>query len=242
MDPNKLFDRYVFQARLMPTLTVAFPVAVLAAVVVPVDELGLKALSGLVTMVLMTLLAQIGRDAGREKEPGLFRAWGGKPSTRKLRHRDSDLNQLTLAKLHERLAGATGAPAPTPKEEAADPEAADVVYEAYGDHLREATRGDSVLLSENISYGFRRNLWGMKTGGLALAVIGTIGCAISAFWSLGEPAMAVPALASLVNATLLAFWVCRVTRKWVRRAAEAYADRLVRTFLAKVEKPPAAAA
>jgi hypothetical protein len=48
------------------------------------------------------LLAQIGRDLGKKKEPSLYEDWGGKTTTRLLRHREAK-NKLTLARRHKKL-------------------------------------------------------------------------------------------------------------------------------------------
>ena len=120
---------------------------------------------------------------------------------------------------------------PTKAEEESDAAAADEVYAAYVDHLREATRGDKILLAENISYGFRRNLWGMRSAGLSVAIVGTVGAGIAAEWYWKTGAMTFPVIVMVLNAILASMWLLRVTEPWVKVAADAYADRLVRAFL-----------
>lgn len=199
MDIGKSFDRYVWQARVVPVLLVVFPLASLVVVWLPEDNAGWRLLSGLVSLVLLSLLAQIGRDAGKRREPDLFRKWDGKPSVRKLRHRDSDLPWITLERLRTKLATDVGIPCPTKTEEHTDGAAADEVYFACVDHLREATRGDKLLLAENIGYGFRRNLWGMRTAGVAMAVGGVIGAGIGTALTWGTSDMVVPATITLLR-------------------------------------------
>jgi len=228
---SKLFDRYTIQARLMPGLVVVFPIAATVAVWLPAQNLGWRLLSGLISLLLLSLVAQIGRDAGKRRELDLFRRWDGSPSVRKVRHRHTDLSWITLARLHERLATDVGLPAPTPREEHAAPDEADEIYRSFSDHLREAMRGDPLLFAENISYGFRRNLWGMRPAGAALAILGAVANAIPAVQSFGTPAMFLPAVVTATCAGLAAVWICRVTPDWVRLAADAYADRLVRGYL-----------
>lgn len=226
------FDRYVIQARIMPVLLTVFPLASLVAVWLPDESLGWRLLSGLMSLILFTLIAQLGRDQGRARQAELFQSWGGMPSLRKLRHRDTDLPWITLERLHAALATAVGVKAPTKVEESTDPATADEVYSAYCDHLRDATRGDRILQSENISYGFRRNLWGLQPQGTWLAVAGLAGTTLATALELGTPGMVVPATAAVINATLLGLWMRVVNERWVRQAAEAYADRLLRAFLA----------
>jgi hypothetical protein len=242
MENEKSLDRYVWQARVVPVLLVVFPMASLVAVWLPEESVGWRLLSGLVSLVLLSLLAQLGRDAGKRREPELFRKWNGKPSVRKLRHRDSDLPWITLERLRTRLAVEVGIPCPTQTEEYGDGDSADEIYVAYVDHLREATRGDKILLAENIGYGFRRNLWGMRTAGLVMSVGGVIGAGVGTALTWGIADMVVPATVTLVNAALASLWILRVNDGWVKEAAEAYADRLIRAYLAKPEADSNAAA
>ena len=80
MDITKSFDRYVIQARIVPVLIVCFPLAALVTVWLPEESLAWKLLSGVISLVLLSLVAQLGRNPGKAKEPELFRKWGGKPS------------------------------------------------------------------------------------------------------------------------------------------------------------------
>ena len=82
------FDTYTRRARLYPALLVALPLGLATLAWFPEGLAGWGTLWGLVTWSGATaLLAQVGRDKGRVKEPGLFEQWGGKPTTRMLRHR-----------------------------------------------------------------------------------------------------------------------------------------------------------
>jgi hypothetical protein len=230
------------QARVIPVLLVVLPLASLVIVWLPEENLGWRMLAGLASLVLLSLFAQLGRDSGKRLEPGLFRKWNGKPSIRKLRHRDSDLQWITLERLRAKLGVEVGIPSPTKAEEDADPEAADEVYAAYVDHLREVTRGDAILLAENINYGFRRNLWGMRSAGIVVALTGLMGAGIGAALVWGTTAMVVPTIVTMVNVALASLWILRVNDRWVKDAGEAFADRLVRAYLVKMEPSSNAAA
>ena len=242
MDIGDSFDRYVMQARVVPVLLVVFPLASLVVIWLPEESVGWRLLGGLVSLVLLSLVAQVGRDGGKRHQEALFRKWNGKPSIRKLRHRDSNLPWITMERLRSSLASAVGIPSPTKAEEVADPAMADEVYAAYVDHLREATRADKILLSENIGYGFRRNLWAMKLAGTAFAIIGLMGASIGAALSFGTSQMIVPASVVFINSALIVFWIIRVNDGWVRDSAEAYADRLIHAYLGQKYKEPCAAA
>lgn len=235
MDVGKSFDRYVLQARLAPMLIVVFPLASLVVVWLPEESLEWRLMSGLISLILLSLLAQLGRDAGKRQEPELFRKWNGKPSIRKLRHRDSDLPWVTLERLQSRLAAEVGISCPSRVDEETAPAAADEVYAGYVDHLREATRGDRILLAENIGYGFRRNLWGMRPAGILIAVLGVLGAGVGVGLTWGTETVIIPVVVTVLNVALTSLWLLRVNEHWVKQAADAYADRLVRAYLVKAE-------
>lgn len=232
MDITKSFDRYVIQARIVPVLIVCFPLAALVAVWLPEESLGWKLLSSLIALVLLSLVAQLGRNPGKAKETELFRRWGGKPSIQKLRHRSSSkLTWISAERILSRLSSEIGVPCPTKAEEEANPDTADEVYEAFVDHMKEATRGDRILHSENISYGFCRNLWAMKPPGIGICLIGLAGAAAGAAFASDITTTVLAVAVTLIDTTLLTLWLVRVNDDWVRVAAEAYADRLVKAYL-----------
>jgi len=97
---------------------------------------------------------------------------GGQPSLLFLRHRDKSINAPTKQRYHA-LLRSRGLPVSTKEEEAADPTAADGLYQSAIDWLLEQTRDTrkfSLLLNENIDYGFRRNLLGLKPIALVVSV------------------------------------------------------------------------
>jgi len=173
-------DRYTMLARLQPALLVALPLAFLTLAWLPGGILDQGLLWGLIIAGGGTaFLAQLGRDLGRRKEPELFKEWGGAPTTRKLRHRDPENNKDVLARRHSKLQELLpNQHIPTEEEELANPEAADKAYEAAVAFLLEQTRDRkkfSLVFEENINYGFRRNLCGMKSIGITTAALGVLG-------------------------------------------------------------------
>lgn len=243
MDIMKSFDRYVIQSRIVPVLIVCFPLAALVSVWLPKESIGWKLVSGLMALVLLTLVAQLGRNPGKAKEAELFRKWGGKPSIQKLRHRSATrLAWVSTERIFARLSAEVGFSCPTKADEEADPVSADEVYEAFVDHMKEATRGDRILHSENISYGFSRNLWAMKAPGIGICLIGILGAVAGGFIASDTETMVQAAAVTLIDTALLTWWLFRINEDWVRVAAEAYADRLVKAYLGlKPEKAVAAA-
>jgi hypothetical protein len=223
-------DTYTLCARLFPALLVVLPVPIALAAWVPVEHLPQFPLwCAPLTAAATFLLAQLGRDAGKRAEPGLWRSWGGPPTTRRLRHRSRDMNPIVRARQHERLAQAAGVAFPSADDEMENPAHADSIYEAAVHHLRQNTRNDPLIFKENVGYGFRRNLWAMKAVGVTLSLCGAL-AAILAYAVHGDAGGALQLTAAgtaVANACLLAWWLLRIGPEWVRLAGEAYAERLL---------------
>jgi hypothetical protein len=235
-------DTYSRKARLMPVLLLFLPIGLTIAGW-PGTTLGpWGPLMGLFTPFgLMSLLPHLGRDMGKKKEPKLYGQWGGKPTVRFLRHADSGINSVTKALYHLKLEKMLpDLRVPTPEMEAAEPDKADGIYEAYGNYLIARTRDSKVyqlLFAENVSYGFRRNLWAMRPVGITIALIGLFACAGKLIADAGQGAMSMLLIvATTLNAVLLVLWVVRIKSEWVRLAAEEYAKRLLET-LTTLEPP-----
>lgn len=187
------------------------------------------------------LLAQIARDRGRRKQAELWVSWGGPPTTSQLRFRGTK-NETHFLTVRAQLEQLFGDALPTEEEEAKDPAGADQRYEAVVARLREATRDTKrfpLVLAENINYGFRRNLWGLKPIGVTLAIV-----AAACSWALFFMAIALPLanlrelflnpdivfvtrlMGAVLNTFASVMWLQIVKPSWVRTTAEAYAERL----------------
>ncbi|HTV48649.1 MAG TPA: hypothetical protein VMG59_09425 [Phycisphaerae bacterium] len=231
---KQLSDRYTFVARFLPAALVLLPAGLALAAWFPSRFDGWPLLIGLLTTGGMAaLMAQIARDAGKKKESTLWTGWGGQPTVLQLRHRHSNLDQLTLKRYHSILAALVpGTSAWTPEEEKINPTAADDVYLTWTRYLREATRDRekfAVLFSENISYGFRRNLWSMKLSAVIIAIVSIAAVAARiglALWT-QQPVPPLAGVVAAINIILLFLWVFHFTPSWVRLPADAYAERLL---------------
>lgn len=225
-------DPYVRRARLHPALLVALPAALAVLAWFPSEA----AAAGVVWSVIVwsggtALIAQVARDLGKAKEPKLFALWGGKPTTRMLRHRHFP-NRVLLDHRHRKLAALLpGIRIPSAAEETADPSTADNVYEACTTFLLEKTRRRDqfpLVFEANCEYGFRRNLWGMKVVALPLA-LGSA-AAVGVLWyqrAAGSSPDAVSVAAGVAILLLLVGWIVWFTPNWVRTTADAFAERLL---------------
>ena len=239
------FDQYTLRARIQPALLAVLPLGVLLSIWMPGDSLLAGGLSGIIgTGGSTALLAQIGRDRGSKKQAALWKSWGGPPTTRLLRFRSSS-NKVILSRWRGKIEELLGQALPTEEEEARDPDGVDQHYEAAVSFLRESTRDASkfpLVFAENVNYGFRRNLWGLKPYGLALAALATAGSWGLFLLSAGLPtaeswldtvvgnpdrATMTRLVGSVLNTTAIAVWFFFITPAWVRIPAEAYAQRLL---------------
>ncbi len=226
-------DRYTYCARLLPALITSLPFLILLFIALPSIWKLIGALSAMgISVALVFLMAQCGRDAGKRKESGLFHTIGGKPTTRLLRHADTTLPPATKKRYHDFLiANAPGFSLPTVQQEVSDPDAADTMYDSAADWLRAKTRDTKLhelLFAENISYGFRRNLWGMKPLGISACIFGAL--AIAGLF-LGVPsleiAQPIAAATLMIISIQLCFWMFVIRPGWVAVPAEAYAKTLL---------------
>ena len=126
---------------------------------------------------------------------------------------------------------------PSPEEERNDPEEADARLESANRWLLAQTTDHArfgLLFSENMNYGYRRNLLGMKPIALGLdtAAFGVVIAMGVACWS-GDIGWTIESLepewwASLVIAVVHALmFFGRVRADWVRASAESFASQLL---------------
>ena len=223
--------QYTIPARLYPFLLVCLPASLAVAAWFPDKFVGYGFLSTIATASgFVVLMTQLGRDAGVTKEQALWDSWGGKPTTQLLRHRDRQINPNTKARYHAKLAAIVpDVQMPTPEDEARDPQAADHAYDSCANYLIQKTRNHKqfpLLFHENVSYGFRRNLWGMKRAGTAFSVIGLVTSVlpVAIYWN--QELRIVAVVATAINAFMLAWWLLRFNPDWIRIPAFAYAEEL----------------
>lgn len=227
-------DQYDRNARLKPALLVILPAALAVVALAPDAMVGW---GGGIALIVQAggslLLAQIVGDIGKRNEAKLFALFGGRPTERMLCHEHAT-NRILLADRHRKLTKLIPkVKVPTAEAEAKDPKAALEIYTACVDklrgHARTAKEEHLHVHSENIHYGFRRNLWGVKPHGITVAAIALV---ILGAQMLGElmahrPIPLVQPVVAAIDALLLVVWIFVVTPTWVMRAAKLYAERLL---------------
>jgi hypothetical protein len=230
---NIITDGYERKARLYPALLLIAPVVGTAVAMLTAKLTGLQSLAvGAVGCGGAFLLTQLARDSGKKHEASLFAKWGGLPSIAIFRHRDTRLDAITKARYHKKLAGLVKeAKAPTPEQEQADPAAADAIYAAWSTYLRVNTHNTktfALLFQENVAYGYRRNVWGLRSLGIVVSFLSVVACGVRLYLvhsSTGKIDEALGGAAAFAGIMLL-LWIFRFNGDWVRVPADAYAERL----------------
>jgi hypothetical protein len=244
----RFFDGYSRTARLYPALLTLAPLVLTVALAEPgaINSGKVQAIVSVVVLLGGTyLIASLARSRGKVREQELLKVWGGWPTTILLRHSDDTIDPETKARYHGLLAAMTGKPTTTKVEELLDPKGCDHRYRAATTRLMEARRDAKYGLvhNENASYGFRRNLLGLKPVGIAVSLSAML-VAVAA-WQIGlqgfngislilagwNHPVPVNLLTAFVLDSMFAFlWVSVVTEGFVRQAANEYALALLRTL------------
>jgi hypothetical protein len=231
-------DPYERKARLAPGLFTTLPLLV---PLVSVYGARHPVLTGLVALLVgcgaMYMLASVARVRGKKLEDRLVQVWGGMPTTLALRHRDQTLDSVSKRRYHETIVSKLGIAMPTAEDEAADPAKADDTYIGATKRLRELTRSNkSLLLKENIAYGFHRNMLAMKPIGILTCLLGVLyGLVLAGVIGLDTIAvnlanLARPGLAAavtlVISLALMASWLFYFDADAVKRIGFEYAERL----------------
>ena len=240
------FDRYSRVARLYPALLTLAPLICSAILIFPdlIGDLKKGVASALAASCLFYLISSFARSRGKLIEARLLEQWGGWPTTILLRHRDTLIDAHTKARYHAELnALCPGLVLPTVVDEGAAPADADAIYRSATKRLAETRRGPAfkMIEDENASYGFRRNMLGLKPIGLTIAVMAI---AVTAFgwWSTVPPSITKAVLVSAtenyphlpvllaVDVGFFLLWAAMINAKFVRQAADEYAMALFRSL------------
>ena len=242
----KLFDRYNRVARLYPALLAIAPILCSAIVVFPsiVSNIPRSTAAGFGISCLAYFLASLARSRGKMIEERLLAKWDGWPTTVMLRHRDRRVDPVTKARYHAALAAlCPDLTMPSANDEQNASAGADDTYRSGAKRLIEMRRGPeyAMLHRENASYGFRRNMLGLKPIALAVAAIAGLVTALG-WWTVLWPAptwqsihvsmVTYPYLPVLVafDAGYFLLWAAMINEGFVRQAAQEYAEALFRTL------------
>lgn len=224
-------SRYELNARLKPALLALLPIIVVALFWYP----GAWSIVGSVVAAasacgVLYAIAQLARHRGRVAEHKMNRDVGRNHTARLLTHSDETIVAETKARYHAYLRTHDKVLS-TSNEEQLEPELAFRRARSAVDWLLEHTRtgtSASLLMDENVAYGFQRNLYGLKPFGVGL-------CMTSLVAHIFLLALTVPgserfwlgvAVCGLLTVILFG-WLFFVTKGAVAEASLAYAQRLL---------------
>jgi hypothetical protein len=231
----KFLDAYTLRARLFPAVLAAAPALAALALLISWEKI---ALSNMIAtgalLVLLFALADFARKQGLRIEPSLYREMEGKPSITMFRRNDQTIDHGAKDQYRQFLARKINRPAPTVQEEASNQVAADSFYDQAGIWLRANTRDAKkfpILWSELVSYGFRRNLLGLKLPALAINVVVVLLCGF-VLWRCHSMDMSddlvMRTVVVLLVAAIHAIYIALVvTRESSKEAARSYARELI---------------
>jgi len=231
------FDRYDRNARLQPALLVLLPAFLMIGIWYPAARTG----SGWVASVLVAcgatfMLAQATRRRGRAVEQAWGDRIGRRHSARLLSFEDHTLSLSYKERIADWISR-HGPGLPTHEEERLNPRSAEDRRLTAVKWLLEATRADaagSMLLAENVSYGFWRNMLGLRPIGITVGVASIV-CDAFLLWRVGvADARFWPGTAFLAGAVAAVIaWAFLVSRRSVEDASLAFAERL----FAQIDNP-----
>ena len=240
-----VLDIYNLRARLLPAVIGIAPAIAFAAISISWSEISLpQVIATAAVVVLFVAASDVARRMGRRFERKMFVSTGGRPIMTLLRHADPALEARTKDRYRGYLAKQLGETPPSADEEARDPAAADAFYDRCGVWLREHTRDKAkfrILFEENMTYGFRRNLYGLRWPGLALnaLVVAVCLCLLSPYGIWISETTRTEIFAVLTIAAIHAlYFLFFVTRRSVEEASEQYARQLVLSCEGLMKKSP----
>lgn len=227
-------DAYSLRARVYPAIIAVAPTIALILTLTSWTSLQPSQLVVLLAVgVLLYASSEITRSRGKAIEAKVFEATGGKPTVRMLRHRDVTFPAEQKKRYLRIICEQIGRTPPTAQGENDHSQRADECYEACGTWLRENTRDVKkfhVLFEENISYGFRRNLLGVKPIGLSLNIVTVLIAALITYLKLKEDSSydyATFSLVLIIAAVHAVFFTFIVRMTWVVEAAKSYGRQLI---------------
>ena len=229
-------NNYSFQARVLPMTFALLPIMITGAILsINFAQFTPFLISSGATAALSFFLSQVGRDAGKKKEPKLWESWGGTPSITLLKWSDSNIDVHTKGRYHTKLQSICPlTPSPDRSYEIANPIGCIDCYNSWTAFLISRTRDTKefkLLFLENINYGYRRNLWGLKPFAVCFVLL----CIIATYLDFASRIDSYDpktfgntfVVAELLLLIILFIWLLLIKPNWVKTVAFSYAKRLL---------------
>lgn len=247
MEAFKFFDAYSIRARLFPAIIAAAPALAALTLLISWKSFGLSNLiATLGILVLLFAISDFSRARGRALEGKLYAEHGGMPSIIMFRRNDGSIDAGSKDRYRAFLADKLAVAAPSPADESTDQAAADSFYAQCGNWLRQNTRDTKkfpILFGENVTYGFRRNLLGVKILALSLNAVIVAVCAFILWrlsWDTNTPQGSRATVVLVVAVAHAGYMFLAVGRAAVWDASKAYGRELIlscEAFLSQSRSP-----
>jgi hypothetical protein len=228
----KLFDAYTIRARVVPALIAGLPTLAFLFLIIPWDHFSVSQLiSATMAFVLLFAVADLARYLGKNVEAKL-----GTRTTPELWFRENEaIDTISKDRYRDFIARQLNVPAPSADMETSSPTDAYQFYLSAGTWLRDHTRDQKkfcILADELSSYGFRRNLLGLKPVALILNLLVLLSSLIAMMVDLPIDLPALDSSGRLVTAIVAvvfhsALMTFFVTKDFVRQASQSYGIQLI---------------
>lgn len=212
----------------------------MAPVVINITTLGFNkfpavaVVAGLLSVTGGTyLLANLVAHTGRQAETGLYKEWGGRPTTQLLRTRESPSNPTQRDIWRKAITRLTDVRLLSATKEAAEPTTADYAIEAaVGQvlYLGHDPARYPVLAAALAQYGLERNLFGFRWFGRAIALFSIAGL-VAAFILMPDVSRGAIIAGVVLNAALLLGWVFLPSKRRTKAASFRYAEQLLQAVV-----------
>lgn len=231
---ENFFDLYSIRARVAPAAIFLIPVLLIFCAWWPFNfEEQVFTVLTVASILVLMLCSHIVRTLGQKAQKELYKQWGGKPSVLALRHNNSMITEAVKQRYHRILAGKiTDIVMPSKKSEAENGNFADKQYEVASEWLLSNTRDKvkhPLIYAENVNYGFRRNMYGLRRYVIILYQPLLVLNAIFLFEKWVAPSKAIAALDVLSFFTcviLLSAWAFIINPDWVKETADDFSKQL----------------
>lgn len=231
---DKMFgmDRYDRIARLSPALLTLLPALLFVFVWFPAVWTQLGAIAAfVVTCGVLFALTRLARKSGQSVERKLGNRVGRLHTASLLSLADDRLPKTMKTRCRSYIEKHSNIVLPSLVDETHDPRNAQddrlLAIRWLLEHTRPQAEA-SLLLNENISYGFVRNLLGLKPLGIAVTSSVTLGSAYFLYeLEVGSTAFVLGALLCGAAFTGLLMWVFLVTTGSVTNASQMYAEKIL---------------